>query len=118
MLSFMKASSLWDAYISEGHWQRNFKFSRNHLDKAIKQLTAEYQMKHKDEAWLEATALKSKLTQVAGDSMSFQSLDPDQTNQINGEMLERFSFGRRDYNPNYVHGFAPTVMRGRTRQAY
>lgn len=76
-------------------------------------------MKHKDEAWLEATVLKSKMTQVAGDSMSFQPLDPDQTNQMNGEMLEIFSFGRRDHNPNpnYVHGFAPTI-RGRTRQAY
>lgn len=119
MLSCMKASAIVDAYYSEGGWQRSSEFSAYQLNKAIDQLIAEYQTKHKDEAYLEATVLKSKLTQINMDYMSFQSLDPDKTNQIDGEMLARFSFGKP--NPTATPAFAPaqlTTMGYRTRQPH
>lgn len=120
MLSCIESGCLYNAHLSENKWKRRSKFSTKHLSNAIAQLETEYRMKHKNETWLEATILKSKLTQDTRVYMSFQSMDPDKTNKINGEMLESFSFGKPNTNPNPIRDrLAPalhTAMRYRTRQ--
>lgn len=122
----MKASRMDDALLSEASWNRSFYFSVGAIEEAVLALAEEYQEKHKEEAFFEATVLKSKLTQVIEDSKSFNSLDPDETNKINAEMLEKFAFGRKSINPNpnVIHSercpkrirTLRRTMRGTTRQ--
>lgn len=91
MVSRVKVSRLNDALTSEGPWKRCFDFSASHLQKAICDLGNKFKEGGENEALSEATVLKSKLTQVAVDSNSFRSLDPDETNRINGAILETLS---------------------------
>lgn len=100
VLSHIKSDKLYDASTFEGCWKRSFISSEKNLQKAVLGLEVEYREGQKNEALVEATVLKSKLGQLVKDVESFQSMDLDETNRINGEMLERYSFGRSFTNPN------------------
>lgn len=68
MLSRVKFGRLNDALTSEGPWERCFDSSARSLRRAICELGREFKDGERNEALLEATVLKSKLTQVAVDS--------------------------------------------------
>lgn len=104
MLSRVKVGRLNDALTSEGPWERCFDSSARSLQRAIYELGKEFKAGERNEALLEATVLKSKLTQVAVDSNSFRSLDPDETNKINGAILETLSRANPTHSgPNQIH---------------
>lgn len=115
MLSRVKVNRLNDTLTAEGPWKRCFDFSARSLQRAICDLGKEFKEGERNEALLEATALKSKLTQVAIDSNSFRSLDPDEKNKINGAILGALS-GSDPYALRSGRGQIYTLYRSSARQ--
>lgn len=109
MLSHIKSDKLFDASTFQGCWKRSFEYSKKYLGEAVAGLEVEYRERQKDEVFVEATALKSKLHQLFKDVKSFQPMDLDETNRLSGEMLEKCLFGRSITNPNpYDIHYGPT----------